>query len=62
LNKLDRIQAIRNPFVHLKALNHPNIMTRRMLAQRTALDELSNQEAQEALSLMFSIGHFAKMR
>ena len=59
LQKLDRIREIRNPFVHLKPMDHEHIVTRRMLRARIPTEELMDQDAREALSLMFTIGIYA---
>jgi hypothetical protein len=59
LRKLDRLREIRNPFVHLKPMDHEHIVSRRMLRARVPTEELMDQDAREALSLMFTIGLYA---
>lgn len=60
LLKMDHLREIRNPFVHLKPMDHEHIVTRRMLRARIATEELMDQDAREALSLMFTIGFYAR--
>lgn len=62
LCKLDRLREIRNPFVHLKPMDHEHIVTRRMLRARVSTEELMDRDAREALSLMFTIGLYARAR
>jgi hypothetical protein len=60
LKKLDRLRVVRNPFVHLKPFDHEHIISRRMLAARVAPDQLMDQDARDAISLMYTIGLYAK--
>lgn len=60
LNKLDRLRLHRNPFVHLKPIDHEHIVSRRMLRDRLAPEDLLDRDAQEALALMFTIGLYAR--
>ena len=60
LKKLDRLRVVRNPFVHLKPFDHEHIISRRMLASRTAPEELMDQDARGAISLMYTIGLYAQ--
>lgn len=60
LSKLDRLRLHRNPFVHLKPMDHEHIVSRRMLRDRIAPEELLDRDARDALSLMFTIGLYAR--
>ena len=60
LAKLDRLRMIRNPFVHLKPFDHEHIVSRRMLASRTAPEELLDRDAREAIALMYTVGLYAQ--
>jgi len=55
LSRLDRLRAIRNPFVHIKEYDHPDKFSQRLVAQATAPNRLLEQDAEEALSLMYQI-------
>ncbi len=55
LDKFDRLRQIRNPFVHVKAFDHPFSLDQRIFAEKTQPNELIERDAKEALSLMYSL-------
>jgi hypothetical protein len=60
LDKLDRVRLHRNPFVHLKSMDHKHIPSRRMVRDGLAPHEMLDRDAKEALSLMFTVGLYAR--
>jgi hypothetical protein len=60
LGKIDRLRQIRNPFVHMKPLDHPFALGRRTFFEKTPPEELLENDAKEALSLMYTI-FFARL-
>lgn len=55
LVKVDHIQNIRNPFVHLKPYAHPHNLSQRAFGLRVAPIEVMERDAREALSIMYAI-------
>ncbi len=55
LSRLDRLRQIRNPFVHIKEIDHPNKLERRLIIEGLPPHELLEKDAKEALSLMYQI-------
>lgn len=62
LQKLDTLRAQRNPFVHLKPMDHPHNVHWRMFRTQSPADELLDHDARQALSLMFTIGLYVSPR
>jgi hypothetical protein len=52
LKKIDHLRQARNPFTHLKALDHPFTMSRRMASEGKMPDEILEKDAKDALVLM----------
>jgi hypothetical protein len=55
LAKFDRLRQIRNPFVHVKPLDHPFSLDQRIFTEKTQPNELIEGDAKEALSLMYTL-------
>ncbi len=55
LSRLDRLREIRNPFVHMKNWDHPAKLDRRWILERKPPFELLEEDAREALSLMYQL-------
>ncbi len=55
LDKFDQLRQIRNPFVHVKPLDHPFALGQRIFFEKAAPDEVMENDAKEALSLMFTL-------
>ena len=60
LKKADRLRKIRNPFVHLKPFNHMERVTPRAMNQSKHPIAILEEDAKEALSLMYGIALKAK--
>lgn len=52
LKKIDHLRQARNPFTHLKALDHPFTMSRRMVSEGKTPVEILKKDAKDALALM----------
>ena len=59
LSKAERLRLIRNPFVHLKALDHEHTITRRFLRLKKDPAELLESDAKEALITMYGVAAYA---
>jgi hypothetical protein len=55
LDKVDQLRLIRNPFVHLKSLDHEHIIGRRLAEQKIHPEELLENDAKEALTVMYGV-------
>jgi len=55
LDRIDRLRLIRNPFAHLKDMDHEHSLGARSVAMRKHPDQVLEQDAQEALSLMYAV-------
>jgi hypothetical protein len=60
LRKADRLRKIRNPFVHLKSFDHRERVTHRAMRQGKHPIAILEDDAKEALSLMYGIAVKAK--
>lgn len=59
LDRVERLRLIRNPFVHLKAIDHEHNLDRRFLKQRVPPSELLEEDAKQALTTMYGIARHA---
>lgn len=60
LDKADQLRLIRNPFVHLKEIDHPHGIHRRMAKTKTFdLPALLENDAREALLAMYGVACYA---
>lgn len=59
-DKVDSLRQKRNPFVHLKAFDHPHGLGQRMLRVRTPPDTILEADAKDALVAMYSVAMHAK--
>ena len=60
LDKADRLRLIRNPFVHLKSMDHEHIISHRMAkARQFHMWELLDADAREALTAMYGVATYA---
>jgi hypothetical protein len=55
LKKFDRLRQVRNPLVHLKAIDHPFTLGRRSFGEQKQPTDILERDAKEALSLMYTI-------
>jgi hypothetical protein len=55
LKKFDRLRQVRNPLVHLKAIDHPLTLGRRIFWEQKQPADILESDAKEALSLMYTI-------
>lgn len=55
LKKADRLRKIRNPFVHLKSFDHVDRVTQRAMRQGKHPIAILEDDAREAISLMYGI-------
>ena len=55
LDKADRIREYRNPFVHLKPMEHPHEIFRRAINADAHPDDILERDAREALALMLQV-------
>ncbi|MBL8092305.1 MAG: hypothetical protein JNJ43_18370 [Anaerolineales bacterium] len=55
LDKFDRLRQIRNPFVHVKSSDHPFSLDQRMFTEKIQPNDLIENDAKEALSLMYTL-------
>lgn len=55
LTKIDRLRLVRNPFSHLKHPEHEHKIDRRSVNQRTHPHVLMEQDAREAVSLVYTV-------
>jgi hypothetical protein len=55
LEKFDRLRQIRNPFVHVKPYDHPFTLSQRIFDEKAQPVEIIENDAKEALSLMYTI-------
>lgn len=60
LDKADQLRLIRNPFVHLKEINHPHGLHERMAGTKTFdIPALLESDAKEALIAMYGVASYA---
>jgi hypothetical protein len=59
-DKVDSLRQKRNPFVHLKAFDHPHGLGQRMLSLRAHPDVVLEADAKDALVAMYSVAVYAK--
>jgi hypothetical protein len=55
LDKFDQLRKIRNPFVHVKPLDHPFTLGQRSFLERVPPNEVLENDAKDALSLMYTM-------
>src|SRR5450759_2623688 len=55
LDRIDRLRLIRNPFAHLKDMDHEHSLGARSIAAKKHPDQVLDQDAREALSLMYEV-------
>lgn len=55
LDKFDRLRRIRNPFVHVKSSDHPFSLDQRIFTEKIQPNDLIENDAKEALSLMYTL-------
>jgi hypothetical protein len=60
LDKVDRLRLIRNPFVHLKSIDHEHLVGRRLVTTRqVSLQAMLEDDAKEALIAMYGVASHA---
>ena len=59
LDRVDRLRLIRNPFAHLKSMDHEHSLGARSVSRRQHPDEIIEADAKEALALMYAIALYA---
>jgi hypothetical protein len=60
LEKADRLRMIRNPFMHLKSIDHEHIISQRMAkARQFQVWRLLETDAKEALEAMYGVATYA---
>jgi len=60
LDKADHLRLIRNPFAHLKSIDHEHIIAQRMAKSRQfQISELLEADAKEALQAMYGVATYA---
>jgi hypothetical protein len=66
IDKIDQLKKIRNPYVHSKPMSHPDNLDHRSVNQNKNHQVLAENDAKEALALMYEIiqraGHISEMR
>jgi hypothetical protein len=55
LHRVDRLRLKRNPFAHLKGMDHEHSLGARSVTQRQHPDEVLEQDAREALEGMYTV-------
>lgn len=55
LDKIDHLRLIRNPFVHLKDFSYPHTVFRRMTKDNSLPVKILENDAKEALSVMYTV-------
>jgi hypothetical protein len=55
VDKIEYLRKIRNPFVHLKPMTHPDNLDHRSINQGIYHQVLAEKDAREALALMYEI-------
>jgi hypothetical protein len=55
LNRIDHLQSIRNPFVHLKHYDHEHSLTRRSWGAGRDPDEVLEEDAKQALETICAL-------
>jgi hypothetical protein len=58
LNRIDSLRLKRNPFAHLKDMDHEHSLGARSLSLRQHPDEVLERDAREALELMYAVALF----
>jgi hypothetical protein len=56
VSKIDHLQEIRNPFVHIKPFTHPSRLSQRAMQLRKSDLLVLEGDARESLSLMYTVG------
>lgn len=57
LNRIERLRAVRNPFVHLKAFNDPHAIGQRTLRERADPVSVMEEDAKAALITMYAVAN-----
>ena len=55
ISKIDHLQEIRNPFVHLKPYAHESTISQRLTRLKKTDMELLEEDAKDALSIMYTV-------
>jgi hypothetical protein len=55
LTRIERLRTVRNPFVHLKAFDHPHTIGQRTLRQRRHPFSVMEEDAKESLITMYAV-------
>lgn len=55
LNRIERLRTIRNPFMHLKAFDHPHTIGQRTLRDRRHPFSAMEEDAKESLTRMYAV-------
>jgi hypothetical protein len=55
LNRIERLRTIRNPFMHLKAFDHPHTIGQRTLRNRRHPFSVMEEDAKESLITMYTV-------
>ena len=55
LDRIDHLRLIRNPFAHLKGMDHDHSLGARSVSVKRHPDEVLEQDAKEGLSLMYAV-------
>jgi hypothetical protein len=55
IKKVDRLRKLRNPFAHLKSIDHPYSLPQRMYKENKHPMKILEEDAKEAVSLMYTI-------
>ena len=55
LARLDHLQSIRNPFIHLKDFSHPHALAQRSWLKGRTPEDVLEQDAKEALESIFAL-------
>ena len=55
LDKIDHLRQTRNPFTHLKPIDHPYTMAQRIISERKEPIVILETEAKDAMALMYTI-------
>jgi hypothetical protein len=60
IDRIDNLRRIRNPFVHIKAFEHPHGIVQRMRRTNTHPTSILEADARDALITMYSVVRYAK--
>jgi hypothetical protein len=61
VDRIDRLRLIRNPFMHVKGVNHPHTLSRRLGKQRTHPERVLEQDAKDSLITMYTVVALARL-